>query len=192
VIPNFVDDPGVDVTDTDTDLINIGTLEPRKNQVYLIEILAAAKRRGVRLTLTLVGDGPDRSALERAATTHGVSDAVRFAGFVHNGASLLPRHRAYVHAARIENLPLSLVEALAAGRPVFCPAVGGIPEVFSDGIEGAYMPLDAPDAAASTIIHGLRDHEVAMRQRARERFLLGFETTVTASRLFDHLQACAS
>ena len=65
VIPNFLADPGVRVqSDLHPDLITVGTLEYRKNQRYALEIVAAAKAIGHRLTLTIVGDGPDRAMLE--------------------------------------------------------------------------------------------------------------------------------
>ena len=61
-------------------------------------------------------------------------------------------HRVYVHAARMENLPLVLIEAMAEGLPVVAPAVGGIPSMIDAGVEGAFWPLDGPDIAAEVLI----------------------------------------
>lgn len=180
VVPNFVPDQarmGAQApAEPEADLLAIGTLEPRKNQAYALAIVAAARDAGRRLTLTLAGDGPDRAALEAQARTLGIADRVCFAGFVPDAAALFARHRAALHVATLENLPLALVEALAWGRPVFALPVGGVPEVFDDEVEGRYLPAgDAPAAAARIAEwldapHRLRAAGAAARLRFAGRF----------------------
>lgn len=190
VVPNFVDDPGAPAPlPPEADLIAVGTLEARKNQSYLLDVLAAAREHGHRYTLTLVGDGPDRAVLEKKAHSLGLSEQVRFAGFVSNAAHWMARHRACIHAARMENLPITLIEAMAHGRPVVAPAVGGIPEVFDDGVEGMQLPLDQADEAANVLIAFLSDAESCERAgaAARNRFLERFDTRVAARTLFRFL-----
>lgn len=151
-VPNFVlqwADRGARAPEAE--LINIGTLEPRKNQAFLLRVLAHCHRMGLRYRLTVVGDGPLRAELQALAAELGVAGHVSFPGFVPNAARLVPRHRAYVHAAHLENHPMVLLEALAAGRPVFAPPVGGIPEVFSPGVEGELWSPDDPEAAAGLL-----------------------------------------
>lgn len=162
------------------DLIAIGTLEARKNQAFLLHVLASAKRQGCRCTLTLVGNGPDEPALRALALQLGVHDQVTFAGFQPDAARLIPGHRIVVHAALLENLPVALVEALAAGRPILAPAVGGIPEVFRDGVEGAYWPLDDSAAAARLLVHILRNESTyaRMAHAAQQRYRQAFEADV--------------
>ena len=114
VVPNFIADPGVpQARDHDADLVSIGPLEPRKNQSYLIQVLHEANKLGHRYSLALVGPGPDHHRLQRLARDLGVVDQVHFLGFRRDAKRLLPRYRAYVHSARIENYPLVLVEAAA-------------------------------------------------------------------------------
>ncbi len=192
VIPNFLRDPGLahNSATPARDLVCIGTLEPRKNQRYAIEIVAAAKSINRTLTLTIVGDGPSRSELELLCQQLGVSDQVKFTGFVKNGSTLLSQHRACIHVAQIENLPLTLIEALAYGKPVFAPAVGGIPEVFSDEVEGKVIPLNDAKAAAQ-LIGAWLDSDNMMKEAgiaARERYLSSFEETVIARKLLDFLR----
>jgi glycosyltransferase involved in cell wall biosynthesis len=190
VVPNFVADPGLEPRQQpEADLINIGSLEPRKNQGYLLDIIAAARRQGTALRLTLVGDGPSRAALERKARRLHVADLVRFAGFVPNAAQLMSRHRVYVHAALLENMPLTLVEAMARGVPVFAPAVGGIPEIFEDGVQGCILPLDDAAAAARYLTSWM---EAPLRlaqagEQARRRFLERFQMQGAVKRLTDFL-----
>jgi glycosyltransferase involved in cell wall biosynthesis len=162
------------------DLIAIGTLETRKNQAFLLHVLASAKAQGCRCTLTLVGNGPDEPMLRARALQLGVHDQVTFAGFQPDAARLIAGHRVVVHAALLENLPVALVEALAAGRPIMAPAVGGIPEIFSDGVEGAYWPLDDSAAAARLLIGVLRDQDThaRMAQAAQLRYRQAFQADV--------------
>ncbi|GAB2886731.1 hypothetical protein GCM10027046_13800 [Uliginosibacterium flavum] len=195
VVPNFVADPGLpDVSATpEADLVLVGSLEPRKNQVFGLDVLAAAQRMGRTLTLTIAGDGPDRAMLERRAEDLGVAAQVRFLGFVRNAAALFVQHRACLHTARIENLPLTLVEALSRGVPVFAPAVGGIGEVFDDGVEGRLIPLDEAQRAAEILIEWFDEEgRLAKAGRlARERFLRDFESDVAAERLSSFLFSVA-
>jgi glycosyltransferase involved in cell wall biosynthesis len=107
---------------------------------------------------------------------------------------LFARHKACLHTARIENLPLTLIEAFSRGVPVFAPAVGGVPEVVSDGINGRLLPLDTPEAAAKIIVewfsNGGTSLEIAGR-KARTAFLDRFESDVAASRLRSFLAEVA-
>ena len=190
VIPNFIADPGRQETASiDADLISIGTLEPRKNQGYLLDVIAAAYAHGTALRLTIVGDGQDRAALESKARKLHIAHLVRFAGFVSNAAQMLSRHRAYVHTARLENMPLALIEALSRGLPVFAPAVGGIPEIFDDGVEGRFLPLDNADKAALEMLEWLRSPQQMARaaKAARSRFLSHFQSREAAARLAEFI-----
>jgi glycosyltransferase involved in cell wall biosynthesis len=177
-IPNFAADCDRE-SDEDApvgDLISIGTLETRKNQEFLLRVLAECHAQGHRYRLTLVGDGPLRGRLQRMARALGLESFVTFAGHVPGAASLIHRYRALVHAAVVENLPIALLEALAAGRPIFAAPVGGIPEVFRDGIEGRYWSLGDARQAAALLVAVLEDEVTwsrlghAARQRYEARF----------------------
>lgn len=190
VIPNFLADPGEPVFEAERiDLITVGTLEYRKNQRYAIEIVHAAAKLGRTLTLTLVGDGPDRAMLEALASELGVEKQVHFKGFVAHAAALMPAHRACLHVAHMENLPLTLIEALSRGLPLFAPAVGGIPEVFRDGLEGRFIPLGDAASVARLIVEWL-DSGVIMAKAgiaSRTRYLDCFETDDIAGKLIEFL-----
>lgn len=186
VIPNFLVDPGEPAPVTaETDLITVGTLEYRKNQRYALDIVHAAKQLGRHLTLTVVGDGPDRAMLEARAVELGIDAQVRFAGFVAQAAARMPAHRACLHVAHMENLPLTLIEALSRGLPVFAPPAGGMPEVFEDGIQGSLIPLDDAAGAARRILDWLDDpaRMADATAQARQRFLERFEAERVAARL---------
>lgn len=182
VIPNFPHHEVEQLAEAAlrADLISIGTLESRKNQGYLLHVLAEAKRLGHRYRLTLAGDGPSRKEWEALAEQLGIADQIEFMGYVSGASRLLPGHRAYVHAAQMESFGIVLVEAMSCGLPVFAPAVGGIPEVFVDGIEGIAWPLDDSTACAQRLIDLLENGETwqAMSHAARQRYLTHFSPEV--------------
>ena len=191
VIPNFISRSQVqEAKRTITaDLICIGTLERRKNQHYALEIAAAARRHGRPFRLTIVGDGPDRPELVKSARKLGVGNDVIFTGHVDNVAALMIEHRACLHVSQMESFGIVLIEAMSQGLPVFASPVGGVPEVFSDGIEGRFIPLDDAALAARMIQQWLSD-ATALRSagtRARARFEDRFETGKVAQELVDFL-----
>jgi glycosyltransferase involved in cell wall biosynthesis len=190
VVPNFVE-TRADVPSQVpiADLISIGTLEPRKNQAFLLHVLHEAQQLGHKYTLSLVGDGPSRASLEQLTAQLNLGDQVRFLGQQPDARHLLPAHRAYVHAATMESFGIVLVEAMAAGLPVVAAPVGGIPEVFADGREGAYWNLDDPVHGARTLIALLEDpaRYDAAAAAARSRFESSFEANVVAGRLLEFL-----
>lgn len=190
VVPNFVLAPDSRGSGRRTaDIISIGTLEPRKNQGYLIKVLAEAKHQGKLYSLTLVGGGPERVALEHMAKSLGVEKQVRFAGFQSSAAELLGTHRVYAHSALMENLPLSLIEAMAHGLPVLAAPVGGIPEVFDDGREGYYWSLDDPKSGAQKLMALLEDPVLYqdMAKACLKCFMERFDATVGGERLLSFL-----
>lgn len=167
------------------DLVTIGCLDPRKNHEFLLRVLAAASRRGHRYRLTIAGDGPLAAPLRATAARLGVAASVTFAGLVPSAASLLRQHRVYVHASRLENCPIALVEAMAAGRPVLAAPAGGVPELMSDGEQGLYWNLDDEEDAAAKLIHVLEHPEVHARMSAaaRRRYESRFTPEVVGPRL---------
>ncbi len=192
VVPNFLPDPGLpEPQHPIADLINIGTLEARKNQQYLLEIIAALREAGNPLTLTIIGDGPDRLLLENKAHALKIDDLVHFAGFVSNAAEQIALHKAYIHVATLESFGITLIEAMARGRPVFAAPVGGIPEVLGDGAVGLALPLNDAHAAARIITVAMSNQQwlATAGIAARERFLKNYTSAVAAKKLTGFLKA---
>jgi glycosyltransferase involved in cell wall biosynthesis len=171
------------------DLITIGTLEKRKNQAFILRVLATAHARGHRYRLTVIGNGPDRAMLEKLAAELNLSDSVTFLGFKTNAAEYMAGHRVYAHAALMENLPITLLEALSHALPILAPAVGGIPEVFMDGQQGYFWPLDNLDAATDKLCEVLENETLykLLSEQARARFVEKFSANSLANKWIEEL-----
>lgn len=189
VSPNFVQAPVCAAEGLRGDIITIGTLEPRKNQTFLLRVLAETKKRGKDYRLTIVGKGEDESKLKRLGGELGISNQVTFAGFVPHAARFLGRHRIYAHSAIIENLPITLIEAMAAGLPVLAPSVGGIPEIVEDAVEGFLWPLQDPVMASQMLIEVLENEQLCHKfaAAARRKFESRFTTEMVAPKLRNFL-----
>jgi glycosyltransferase involved in cell wall biosynthesis len=115
----------------------LGRMEPAKGIFDLLEALAALRPAVPDVRLVCAGDG-DRIAVARYAERLGIADAVKFTGWVGPSGKRALFESAAVFAMPSYDaaLPVSLLEAMAAGVPVVASAVGGIPEVVVDGVSG--------------------------------------------------------
>jgi glycosyltransferase involved in cell wall biosynthesis len=134
-------------------VLSVGRLEREKNPLLLVEILTALRARSPRWRLTVVGDGPLRPALERAAAERGLADALELRGEVPNGGALWDLYRSshvLLHVSLTEGLPQVLLEAHAAGLPVVATDVGGVAAALGEGTRGLLVaPGSAADAVAA-------------------------------------------
>jgi len=152
-------------------IITVGRLIALKGQRYLIGALPEIHGSIPGATLTLVGDGPDRESLARYARQYGVEKAVRFTGEVPHEriAGLLGEHDVFVLPSVIlpsgetEGLGTVLLEAMASGGPVVGSAVGGIPDIITDGRNGVLVPPQSPGAIARAVVQIAADAELRRR-----------------------------
>ena len=137
-----------------------------------------ANRRSAPLLL-LVGDGPERSSLERLARDLGVAGRVIFAGYQADPAPYLAAMNLFVLPSRSEGLSVALLEAMAAGVPVLVTEVGANREVIADGEAGTLLPDDEerwPVALASALADNAREKVAAAQARVKTHYSL--ETTL--------------
>ena len=111
------------------------------------------------VSLVVLGDGPERAALERRSAELGLAGRVRFlgAGTRDDVVRLFRAADAALLTSAWENLPHTLLEALAVGTPVIATAVGGVPEVVRDGENGLLVPPGDVEAIAAAIERLLGD-----------------------------------
>jgi glycosyltransferase involved in cell wall biosynthesis len=167
VIPNAVDVEAVPPARHDGNpplVVSVGRLAAPKDAVTLVRALAALP--GGRFTGLIVGDGPDRPAVEEEVRRLGVQDTVELAGTRDDVPELLARADVFVLSSRSEGAPMSILEAMAAGLPVVATRVGGVDELVADGDTGMLVPPG--DAAALSAALGLLIADPALRRRLGE------------------------
>ena len=103
--------------------------------------------------LTVVGDGPDRDALQAKARDLGVSQRVDFAGYKSQAdvADYLKTHSVFVLPSFAEGVPVVLMEAMAAGLPVVTTKIAGVPELVEDGVSGRLVSPGDVSALADAL-----------------------------------------
>jgi glycosyltransferase involved in cell wall biosynthesis len=135
----------------------IGRMHPVKGHRAMIGMLPAIVRSCPRALLLVIGDGPERRDCEALTRTLGLAAHVRFLGRRSDVPRLLSAIDLVLMPSESEGLGLAAIEALAAGRPVIAFAVGGLPEVVADGINGRLLPGGDCEAFAGAVVDTLRD-----------------------------------
>jgi glycosyltransferase involved in cell wall biosynthesis len=160
----------------------IGLLRPEKNFARLIRAFArAARDREARLVIA--GDGPERGALEALAAELGIAAKVTFTGFLERPEEALVELDLFALSSDTEQMPLGMVEAMAAGLPVVATDVGDVRALLPEA-QRAYVVAKEDEAAFTAALGRLLDGPelrralgAANRPHARERY--GLERMVS-------------
>ena len=175
-----------------SDLVFVGELRSLKGVDVLIEAVAILYRAGKRISVTIVGEGPERAAFEALAAAHGVTASVRFAGAKPARTAFALGHLLVV-PSRAESLPYVVLEGAAAGIPMIATRVGGIAEIFAADSD-SLVPAGDPQALAAAITQALLHPAAArvMAQRLQTRVRAHFIVEVmTRAVLAAYLEALA-
>jgi glycosyltransferase involved in cell wall biosynthesis len=140
-------------------------LHTQKGHDYLLEAAAQVPDA----VFVLAGDGEERARLEDRARQLQVADRVRFLGNRQDVPALLACCDLFVLPSLYEGLPLSVLEAMAAGRPVVATAIGGTDEAVIDGVTGLLVPPADAGALATAIRRVLSDPQLAAALAAAGR-----------------------
>jgi len=130
----------------------VGRLSEIKRQDLMIRAFAEAIRRVPDAHLLLVGDGPLRESLQTLADELGLSRRVHLVGYQDRPERYLQVMDIFALTSRSEGMPLAVLEAWAAARPVVASRVGGLPEMVEDGRTGILVPSGDQTALANTLI----------------------------------------
>jgi glycosyltransferase involved in cell wall biosynthesis len=164
----------------------VGRLEPVKDQASLIRAFAAI-RREADCELRILGVGTLEADLKRLALDLDVDRSVRFCGWSGDVPSFLASIDVFVLPSLSEGLPMTLLEAMAAGRPVIASRVGGIPEVLDGRETGWLVPPGQPPALAEAMRAAIatRPQLAAMGQAGRARIARDYSAREMAARYAD-------
>ncbi len=163
VIPNAVDVGAISVANRNGGtpaIVSVGRLVLPKDCWTLGAALRALEPGSFRATV--VGEGPQRPFLTGIPS-------VELAGERDDVPDVLARADVFVLSSRSEGMPISVLEAMAAGLPVVATAVGGVPEIVVDGETGLLVPAGDADALADALRRLLADAALRRRQGAAGR-----------------------
>ncbi len=157
-------------------IVSVGLLRRVKGYHVLLEALRRVAADGVGAALAIAGEGEERERLEELAREMGIAERVRFLGWRGDVADILRAADIYVQPSLTEGMPMSVMEAAAAGLAIVATDVGGTGEIVEDGRSGLLVPPGDAGALAEALATVLRDAELraqlgeAARRRAREMF----------------------
>lgn len=164
-------------------VLSLGQLTPEKGHRVLVEAWSAVHARHPDALLGLVGEGPERPALEARARELGLGASVRFFGFRSPVAPFLAAADVVVQPSFSEGMPNAVLEAMAHARAVVVTAVGGVPELVGDAAR--LVPPADPGALAAALTALLADPmaraELGRRGRLRAERNFSLQAMVRAN-----------
>lgn len=174
-------------------IVFVGRLAAAKGVPVLLDAFRTVRASHPEATLTLVGDGPERPAIEARIAALGLSEAVEITGFLSQAevAGRLARSDVFVLPSFAEGLPVVLMEAMASGLPVVATRIAGVAELVEDGISGLLVPPGDADSLAAGLSALLCDpgRRAAMGRHGRGRVEAAFDVRAEAARLRTLLEA---
>ena len=177
-------------------IICVGRLSREKGHLGLVEAFALARRRGLDAELVLVGDGPDRAAMQSRIVAAGVGSHVKLLGRLPEERTLeeIARSDILVLASFMEGLPVVLMEAMALGVPVIAPVVAGIPELVEHDETGLLFTVGDWGQLADRMRTLGADAALRARLAAagRRRVEEQFDVTTAVTPLLEHLTGSAA
>ncbi len=149
-------------------IVTCGRLDFRKGHQDLIRAVVSARDLGLRVSLTILGEGPARSDLESLIETLEAGDSVELRGAVSEGdvRGALEASHIFALASHEEAIGVATMEAMAMGLPVVVTAVGGVAELVREGVDGFLVSPENPAALCEAIVRLIRDAGLSERMGA--------------------------
>jgi glycosyltransferase involved in cell wall biosynthesis len=175
-----------------TVFVCIARLAQQKNVSGIIDAFAAEAVERTGSVLVVIGDGKLRPELERRAAYLRLGDRVKFLGTRNDVPDALSAADVFLMFSRWEGFPLSVLEAMAAGKPVIASAAGDVSHIVVDGETGIIVPIDDVPALERSVVLLASHPDVRRRMgsRGRERVTCRFSAASMAAsyaRLYDEI-----
>jgi glycosyltransferase involved in cell wall biosynthesis len=142
---------------------NVAHIRPEKGQEYLLHAARRVIEQRPEVTFVIVGRekmAGEISRLKKMSSELGIDKNVIFTGFREDIYDLMGIFDLFILSSLFEGLPIALLEAMSLGKPVVATAVGGIPEVIEDGVNGFLVPAKAPQLLAEKIVQLLKEDDL--------------------------------
>jgi L-malate glycosyltransferase len=155
---------------------NVAALVPHKGQRYLIDAAHLVVRQIPDARFVILGEGEQREHLEKQVREHHLEKHVWLPGFRTDVLGCIKGFDLFVMSSISEGLGTSLLDAMAASRPIVATTAGGIPEIVEEGVNGLLVPPRDHHALAQAIVRALSDEALRRRMgeagfaRVNERF----------------------
>jgi glycosyltransferase involved in cell wall biosynthesis len=159
-------------------VVSLGRLIRLKGYDLLIEAFRRVAETVPEAVLLIGGDGEEKGRLADLVKSAGLQENIRLPGMVDEIHALLASCELYVNASRWEGLPMTILEAIAHGRPVVATDVGGNSEVVRDGITGILVPPEDSERLAGAIIRILKDDDFRKKAGNEAAALFNREYTI--------------
>jgi glycosyltransferase involved in cell wall biosynthesis len=176
-------------------LVQVARLDYLKDHATAVRTVGRVLKQRPDARLVLVGEGPERARIEEEVRRCGIEGSVRLLGLRTDVARLLAAADVFLLTSISEGIPLTLIEAMAAGLPVVATGVGGVGEVVEDGVTGL-LSVAGDDAGLARHVLRLADDAAAARRmgecgrrRAQQTFSEG-RMQGDYCHLYDELAVC--
>ncbi|KPJ58989.1 MAG: hypothetical protein AMJ42_02355 [Deltaproteobacteria bacterium DG_8] len=146
-----------DIEAKDMILMTVGRLQKQKGHYYLFHAILKVRKEVAKIKLLIIGEGEEENNLKNLAESLDLTDQIIFTGLRFDVENILSMAKIFILPSLWEGMPNTLLEAMAAGRPVIATDVGGVPELVINGETGVLVPPKDSDALASAIIDLLQD-----------------------------------
>ncbi len=154
----------------DVPLVGLGVrITDQKGIDVLLHAMPLVLQQVPETRVVVVGDGPDREALEHLSASLGLTESVHFLGARTDFVELVPALDVYALPSRWEGLPMVILEAMAARLAIVATDVGGVPNAVRHESTGLLVPSEDAESLASALVRALRDPELRQRLGAEAR-----------------------
>lgn len=141
----------------------VARLSAEKGHSHFLHSLRALRQQGQDVVGVLFGEGPLREVLQQEVQTLGLTEFVRFAGYIPQVADAYASLDVLVSCSRFEGLPLNLIEAMALGIPVVAMATGGCTDILADGECGRLVQRGDGNALTAALLQVCQDAPLRAR-----------------------------
>ncbi len=193
VIHNGIDLSPIDVSSPITlqgSPINIGTVgrvEKVKGHEYFISAAQMILSERDDIAFHIIGAGPLEKSLKETVENLGLASKIHFHGFRPDARSLMNGLDIFVMSSLHEGIPYVLLEAMAAGKPVVCTCVGGVPEVVTHNLDGILVPPKDPTGLCNAIgeLLAKRDFMEILGKNAHDTVETKFSSALMSERTYN-------